>query len=206
MTSSVTGSGTERGTRMGTGTGTSSVTGSGTETGMESGTRMGKDRDKGQSPIPRLSPGGVGTRVTPCGWQHRGSCSLAGTGQEVGPAPSLPPECPQSVPSAMTDNPDLYETLEIRYPPPRARGDPGRARPPPAARSPRCHACHRALGTGVLLLLAAATAALGALYAQSRAELRAARAALAAATDPLGPDPDGDIPSAAQRRQDRLGG
>ncbi|CAN8207795.1 unnamed protein product [Coccothraustes coccothraustes] len=102
----------------------------------------------------------------------------------------------------MANSPDLYETLEIRYPPPRARGDPG---PPPPARSPRCPACRRALGTAALLLLAAGLAALGTLYAQSRGELRAARAELAAATDPLGPDPDGDSPSAAQRRQDRLG-
>ncbi|XP_032916777.1 C-type lectin domain family 4 member F-like [Catharus ustulatus] len=40
---------------------------------------------------------------------------------------------------------------------------------------------------------------------QGRGELRAARAELAAATDPLWADPDGDTPSAAQLRQDRLG-
>ncbi|XP_058693712.1 C-type lectin domain family 4 member F-like [Poecile atricapillus] len=105
----------------------------------------------------------------------------------------------------MPDSPDLYETLEIRYPPPRAPGDPRPALPPPPARSPRCPGCRRALGTAALLLLAVALAALGTLYVQGRGELRAARAELAAATDPLGPDSDGDSPSAAQRRQDRLG-
>ncbi|XP_014116605.1 PREDICTED: C-type lectin domain family 4 member F-like [Pseudopodoces humilis] len=105
----------------------------------------------------------------------------------------------------MPDTPDLYETLEIRYPPPRARGDPRPALPPPPAWSPRCPGCRRALGTAALLLLAVALAALGTLYVQGRGELRAARAELAAATDPLGPDSDGDSPSAAQRRQDRLG-
>ncbi|XP_039580609.1 C-type lectin domain family 4 member F-like [Passer montanus] len=100
----------------------------------------------------------------------------------------------------MASSPDLYETLEIRYPPPRARGDPG-----PPAMSPRCRSCRRALGTAALLLLVAALAALATLYVQGRVELRAARAKLAAATDPLWPSPDGDTPSAAQRRQDQLG-
>ncbi|XP_068045318.1 C-type lectin domain family 10 member A-like [Anomalospiza imberbis] len=151
----------------------------------------------------------------------------------------------------MANSPDLYETLEIQYPLPRARGDPG---PPPPARSPPCPACRRALGTAALLLLVAALAALGTLYVQGRWELQVVRAELAAATDPLWPDPrrpcphlqslspvptvcpqppnpalnrcpqplsptavpkpnscpcphvpTGDTPSAAQRRQDRLG-
>ncbi|XP_050177458.1 C-type lectin domain family 4 member F-like [Myiozetetes cayanensis] len=102
----------------------------------------------------------------------------------------------------MATGTDLYETLELSYGPPRARGE------TPAPRG--CPLCPWALGTAVLLVLGAALAALGTLYVQGRAELRAVRAELAATADLLMPDPDGprspgETPAAARRRQDQLG-
>ncbi|XP_065490922.1 C-type lectin domain family 4 member F-like [Caloenas nicobarica] len=101
--------------------------------------------------------------------------------------------------------PDLYEPLQIRYPP----SPPAAPRSPPAA-SRRASGTILAVGTAVLLVLGAALAALVILHVQGQAELQAARAELAAAGNPLLPDPNGpwsprESSAAAQRRKDQLG-
>ncbi|XP_074721475.1 uncharacterized protein LOC141942351 isoform X6 [Strix uralensis] len=103
--------------------------------------------------------------------------------------------------------PDLYERLQIRYPP----SPPARA-PAPAA-PPAASGCvlgtALAVATGVLLVLGATLVALIVLHVQGQAELRAAQAELAAVGAPLLLDPDGSqspakSPAAAQRQKEQL--
>ncbi|XP_075004411.1 C-type lectin domain family 4 member F-like isoform X1 [Calonectris borealis] len=103
--------------------------------------------------------------------------------------------------------PDLYETLQIRYP-----RSPTRALAPESPPAASRWALGTAVGMGVVmvLVLGAALAALITLHTRDQAELRAARADLAAAGAPLLPDPDGpqspsESPAAAQRRKEQLG-
>ncbi|XP_029863910.1 C-type lectin domain family 4 member F-like [Aquila chrysaetos chrysaetos] len=103
--------------------------------------------------------------------------------------------------------PDLYESLQIRYPPSPARAP---ALGSPLAASRRTLGTVLAVGTGVVLVLGAALAVLITLHVQGQAELWAARAELAAVRAPLLPDPDGpwspsESPAAAQRRKEQLG-
>ncbi|XP_063191952.1 C-type lectin domain family 4 member F-like [Chroicocephalus ridibundus] len=101
--------------------------------------------------------------------------------------------------------PDLYERLQIRYPPSPTRVlAPGS--PPAASR----WTLGTVLAVGMGVVLVATLAALITLYVQGQAELRAARAELVAVgAHPL-PDPDGPLnpsesPAAAQRRKEQLG-
>ncbi|XP_049651934.1 collagen alpha-1(XVI) chain-like isoform X1 [Accipiter gentilis] len=106
-----------------------------------------------------------------------------------------------------TAGPDLYESLQIRYPPSPART---RALGSPLAASRWTLGTTLAVGTGVVLVLGAALAVLITLYVQGQAELWAARAELAAVRAPLLPDPNGprsprESPAAVQRRKEQLG-
>ncbi|XP_064306864.1 C-type lectin domain family 4 member K isoform X2 [Phalacrocorax carbo] len=81
--------------------------------------------------------------------------------------------------------PDLYESLQIRYPPSPTQAPAPRS--PPAA--PRwVLGTVLAVGTGVILVLGATLAALITLYVQGQADLRAAQAELAALSSLLLPD------------------
>ncbi|KAM4673949.1 C-type lectin domain family 4 member F-like [Amazona ochrocephala] len=101
--------------------------------------------------------------------------------------------------------PDLYERLQIQYPPSPARG------PRSAPAASRCGLSTAvAAVTGLVLVLGAALAAVIVLHMQGQAELRAARAELAAAGTHLLPDPDGtrspaESLAAAQKRKEQLG-
>ncbi|XP_068280761.1 C-type lectin domain family 4 member K-like [Nyctibius grandis] len=89
------------------------------------------------------------------------------------------------MPGMAAAGPDLYETLQIRYPPAPVTGT-------PPAPSRGAQGTVLAVGTAVLLVLGTALAALVTLHLQGQAELRAARAELAAVGAPLLPDPDGE--------------
>ncbi|KAM6401023.1 C-type lectin domain family 4 member F-like isoform 2-T2 [Pluvialis apricaria] len=82
--------------------------------------------------------------------------------------------------------PDLYERLQIRYPP-----SPTRAPAPVSPPAASSWALSTVLAVGMGVVLVAALAALITLHVQGQAELRAARAELAAVRDPLLPDPNG---------------
>ncbi|XP_053921706.1 C-type lectin domain family 4 member F-like [Cuculus canorus] len=98
---------------------------------------------------------------------------------------------------------DQYETLHVQYPPGYGRGP---LPSPPVSRWALGSVL--AVGTGGLLVLGAALAALVTLYVQGQAELREARAELAAAGVLLNPDSPhspGESSAVAQRRKDQLG-
>ncbi|XP_064306865.1 C-type lectin domain family 4 member K isoform X3 [Phalacrocorax carbo] len=101
--------------------------------------------------------------------------------------------------------PDLYESLQIRYPPSPTQAPAPRS--PPAA--PRwVLGTVLAVGTGVILVLGATLAALITLYVQGQADLRAAQAELAALSSLLLPDgarSPSETPAAAQQRKEKLG-
>ncbi|XP_074948583.1 C-type lectin domain family 4 member F-like isoform X1 [Phalacrocorax aristotelis] len=101
--------------------------------------------------------------------------------------------------------PDLYESLQIRYPPSPTQAPAPRS--PPAA--PRwVLGTVLAVGTGVILVLGATLAALITLYVQGQADLRAAQAELAALSSLLLPDgarSPSETPAAAQKRKEKLG-
>ncbi|XP_054681495.1 C-type lectin domain family 4 member F-like isoform X2 [Grus americana] len=123
-----------------------------------------------------------------------------GFGRRQVPLPGRPP-------GMAATGPDLYESLQIRYPPSPTRAS-APASPPAASRWPL--GTILAVGVGVVLVLGAALATLITLHVQGQAELQAARAELAAVRTPLLPDPDGprsphESPAAAQRRRDQLG-
>ncbi|XP_074677810.1 uncharacterized protein LOC141922496 isoform X5 [Strix aluco] len=104
--------------------------------------------------------------------------------------------------------PDLYERLQIRYPPSPPARAPAPAAPPAASGCALGTAL--AVATGVLLVLGAALVTLIVLHVQGQAELRAAQAELAAVGAPLLLDPDGSqspakSPAAAQRQKEQLG-
>ncbi|KAM9663313.1 C-type lectin domain family 4 member K isoform 5-T5 [Morphnus guianensis] len=84
--------------------------------------------------------------------------------------------------------PDLYESLQIRYPPSPARAP---ALGSPLAASRWTLGAILAMGMGVVLVLGAALAVLITLHVKGQAELWAAQAELAAVRAPLLPDPDG---------------
>ncbi|XP_074760298.1 uncharacterized protein LOC141959865 isoform X2 [Athene noctua] len=157
------------------------------------------------------------THVTPVWWQE-----LAPTRRSRCLAPRFPfpalgalprlrqDAAPQAepVPVMATAGPDLYERLQIRYPP----SPPARAPAPAAhpAASGWALGTTLAVATGVLLVLGAALVALIVLHVQGQAELRAAQAELAAVGAPLLPDPDGSrgpakSPAAVQRQKEQLG-
>ncbi|XP_054681494.1 translation initiation factor IF-2-like isoform X1 [Grus americana] len=122
-----------------------------------------------------------------------------GFGRRQVPLPGRPP-------GMAATGPDLYESLQIRYPPSPTRAS-APASPPAASRWPL--GTILAVGVGVVLVLGAALATLITLHVQGQAELQAARAELAAVRTPLLPDPDGprsphESPAAAQRRRDQL--
>ncbi|KAM6268326.1 C-type lectin domain family 4 member F-like [Spheniscus humboldti] len=123
-----------------------------------------------------------------------------GSGRKQLPVPGL-------LPGMAAAGPDLYESLQIRYPP-----SPARAPAPgfPPATSRWVLSTILAVGMGVVLVLGAALAALITLHVQGQAELRAAQAELAAVGAPLLPDPNGpwspsESPAEAQRRKEQLG-
>ncbi|KAM9663310.1 C-type lectin domain family 4 member K isoform 2-T2 [Morphnus guianensis] len=103
--------------------------------------------------------------------------------------------------------PDLYESLQIRYPPSPARAP---ALGSPLAASRWTLGAILAMGMGVVLVLGAALAVLITLHVKGQAELWAAQAELAAVRAPLLPDPDGprspsESPAVAQRRKEQFG-
>ncbi|PKU46805.1 c-type lectin domain family 4 member f-like [Limosa lapponica baueri] len=104
-----------------------------------------------------------------------------------------------------TAGPDLYERLQIHYPP-----SPSRVPAPgsPPATSRWTLGTILAIGMGVGLVAALAT--LITLYVQGQAELQAARAELVAIRahplpDPNGPWSPGESPAAEQRQKEQLG-
>ncbi|XP_057281022.1 C-type lectin domain family 4 member F-like [Pezoporus wallicus] len=139
---------------------------------------------------PVRSRPGRGTRVT----------------QEPAPTdPGFPLPALRQEPGMAVSEPNLYERLQIQYPPSPARG-------PRSAPAASCCALSTALatGTGLVLVLGAALAAVIVLHMQGQAELRAARAELTAVGTHLLPEPDGtrspaESLAAVQKRKEQLG-